>query len=374
MRFGLGSSLMLDNVYFSYDHGDQDHGQLWWYDEYNLNLGEAISPAQSKNGYQDFQNDLWWRDYEKGIALVNSDSKIQKVELGAEYEKLLGTQDTQINDGSIVSSVSIPARDGLLMLKTTQTVNSIPFNNGDFLRFYFLNGSRARNGYFSFDEEFSGGEQIYRGNLNGEGEDELILVRGYKFDIFDSLGRIWQSFYPFGGGFRGEMRVSVGRLYGSPNDQIVLSSNQNGEIYLMNYHGKIIVRDFYPLGKGYQGGFTSAIRRIPGKFFGEVVLGTADGRVLILDHELKNIKRSFRPYAGYYGKIEVAAGNLDGKDGDEIVVSDDLGIKQIKVFSVEEDLVSEFDLDLFFGAKNRSLYASDVNFDGKDEIVVLDGV
>ena len=49
--------------YFSFDYGDKNHGQLWWYDEYDVNLGKPLFPAYN---IQDKTNDkfkpgLWRR-------------------------------------------------------------------------------------------------------------------------------------------------------------------------------------------------------------------------------------------------------------------------------------------------------------------------
>ena len=45
MRFGLAFTLMSDG-YFSHELGDTDHGQDWWYDELDFELGEPLGPAQ----------------------------------------------------------------------------------------------------------------------------------------------------------------------------------------------------------------------------------------------------------------------------------------------------------------------------------------
>jgi hypothetical protein len=44
VRFGLGVTLMNDG-YFAYEFGDTDHGQDWWYDELDQDLGQACGPA-----------------------------------------------------------------------------------------------------------------------------------------------------------------------------------------------------------------------------------------------------------------------------------------------------------------------------------------
>jgi hypothetical protein len=45
MRFGLASAL-LGNAYFSYDYGDKNHGQNWWFDEYSIDLGQPVGEAK----------------------------------------------------------------------------------------------------------------------------------------------------------------------------------------------------------------------------------------------------------------------------------------------------------------------------------------
>jgi hypothetical protein len=58
------------------------------------------------------------RDYSAGIALVNPTDKSAGIPLGAVYRKLSGTQDSIINDGSYVSTVEVPSKDGIILLKT----------------------------------------------------------------------------------------------------------------------------------------------------------------------------------------------------------------------------------------------------------------
>lgn len=45
MRFGLAMTLM-NNGFFIHDFGDVSSQVAWWYDEYNFNLGQPVTPAQ----------------------------------------------------------------------------------------------------------------------------------------------------------------------------------------------------------------------------------------------------------------------------------------------------------------------------------------
>jgi len=77
MRFGLTSTLLGDG-YYSFDSGDQSHAQTWWYDEYDTDLGAPVGGAISLAGYDNFKSDVWKREYENGLAVVNTTSKITK--------------------------------------------------------------------------------------------------------------------------------------------------------------------------------------------------------------------------------------------------------------------------------------------------------
>ncbi len=63
MRLGLVLSLLTDNTYFAHDFGPRDHGQAWWFDEYDVELGEPLSPY-----YQ--EGEAYYREFEKGVVVA----------------------------------------------------------------------------------------------------------------------------------------------------------------------------------------------------------------------------------------------------------------------------------------------------------------
>jgi hypothetical protein len=84
MRFGLAFTLM-DDGYFSHELGDTDHGQDWWYDELDFQLGQPRGPAQrvvlrqgaageliANGGFEQDWKDSWrlWFDTAHGCAAM----------------------------------------------------------------------------------------------------------------------------------------------------------------------------------------------------------------------------------------------------------------------------------------------------------------
>ena len=108
MRFGLASALLGDG-YYSFDFGGKNHSQTWWYDEYDVELGMPLGGAYQVGG-------IWRRDFEGGIVLVNPGSSAVEVDLGEAYRKIQGTQAPAINDGSLVTIVTIGSKDGLILV------------------------------------------------------------------------------------------------------------------------------------------------------------------------------------------------------------------------------------------------------------------
>jgi hypothetical protein len=117
VRWGLTLSLVA-SMYYMAPIPDPYNNPDPWYDEYwggSLNqrgyLGQATGPAVK------LPSGVWRRDFDKGIALNNSTGSTQTVSLGGTFRRLTGTQVVTVNNGSLVSSVTIPNQDGLILLR-----------------------------------------------------------------------------------------------------------------------------------------------------------------------------------------------------------------------------------------------------------------
>lgn len=66
-------------------------------------------------------SEVWRRDFENGIVLVNASESATTIDLGGSFRKIDGTQDRTVNDGSLVTSVTLPAKDGIVLLRETAT-------------------------------------------------------------------------------------------------------------------------------------------------------------------------------------------------------------------------------------------------------------
>jgi hypothetical protein len=374
MRYGLASTL-LKNGYFSFDHGDQAHNQTWWYDEYSVNLGTPTGEPVSVKGKSKYQEDaVWKREYTSGIALVNPTTKAQTVDLTGEYEKLIGTQDAKTNNGEIVERVNIPAKDGLLMLKTIQTIKNTVFKNGSFVRFFKSKGEKARTGFFVSEKGVLGSARVFVGDLNGDGEEEKVVVSGAKLEVKKSNGDSLWTTYPFGNTFKGEIFLAVGKLNPSDSARIAVANYPGDKVLVYSAEGKKI-KDLQPLGAKFKGGYSVAIGDIDSDGNGELVVGVGSGKtseVLMYTSKLDGIKKRFAPYGKTYTSgIEVALGDMQGDGLQEVVTISRNATPLVRVSTIGGKKLSEFRATGVLESQRLFLSTADVNTDGIDEIVLM---
>ena len=81
---------------FAYDFGPRDHGQAWWYDEYNVELGEPLGRY-----YQ--EGEAYYRELENGVVVAAPHSGTTVT---------LSTQHTDASSGDTASVFRVQSGDG----------------------------------------------------------------------------------------------------------------------------------------------------------------------------------------------------------------------------------------------------------------------
>lgn len=115
-RFGLCSCLMNNGFIYYSLNGNYD--DIAWLDEYDNAgagrgyLGYPIDGPQTAA----WSNGVYRRRFDKGWALLNPTGASVTVNLGQQMRKISGAQAPSINDGALVTSVTIGANDGIILL------------------------------------------------------------------------------------------------------------------------------------------------------------------------------------------------------------------------------------------------------------------
>jgi hypothetical protein len=371
MRFGLTSALLTDS-YFSFDYGDKNHGQLWWYDEYNVDLGEPIDTVHEVG----VQPGVWQREFARGAAVVNAGTTRAVVELGADYETIHGTVDKEVNSGAIVQSVTLPPADGRVLLKPLETLTDVVFKNGWFARFYTPTGARARNGFFAFSTARRAGARMIETDLNADTLKDVVIVHGARLLVYRHDGELLMDVYPYSANYTGDIRLAL--IPGTEGKQDILVAPGAGNaapLKRYSVYGDVLFSDIFPFGLTWRQGVSIAVGDVHSSPGLEIIIGSgaaAQGKVVVLTGDGKRVGE-WQPFPREtLHTLAVAVGQMTAEPQEEVVVGALTKTKMIlSIFSgLGKQLVKEV-TPLKQVPRELELGAYDVTFDGQDEVVVL---
>ncbi len=386
VRFGLTSALM-GNGYFGFDFGTQNHGQLWWYDEYDVYLGKPSgSPyLEARSTPAIIRDGVWRRDFQQGTVLVNSTDTLQEADLDGEFEKIRGIQDGIINDGAIVSSVSLPPSDGIILLRPLSSIFNASFQNGSFARVFDGKGTVTRNGFFAYDATLRGSISIietprmpslkriiadsgiirstdahgiihsfkpflgWNGDLNialdTSDMDNLRIfvskeypsgdikkkkkgtIEPSSISVFSPSGTLYYHLYPLGKNYTGSLRFALGDLNADKSHELVVSAGAGTEpiIRILDTRGKLLSGGFLAYQKTFRGGVFVAIADTDGNGYGKIITSPGSGGtplVRLFDNKARALNPGFLAFsAANKGGVRVINSDIDNDGKDEIIAT-----------------------------------------------------
>lgn len=399
MRFSLGSTLLGDG-YFSFDFGDQNHGQLWWYDEYDVDLGKAISSPVNildKNN-KNWKSGVWRRDFENGIIVVNStDENKNYVFTDEAFAKINGSQDRLVNNGSRINMVSLMGRDAVVLLgkaKASQDFSLPPveavklkgesffslikdssFQNGIFVRAFNNQANQVRDGFFAYGDKYPAGAQVIISDINADGQEETLVNINGTISIYKN-NLVLRTFRPYEGKFKGDISMAVADLNGDATKEIVTGAGAGGgpHVRVFDINGRALIGGFFAYDRNFRGGVNVAVIDLNGDDTQEIVTAPGKGggpQIRIFTKDGRPLTGGFFAYdKDFRGGVSLAVGNVDGQGDKEIVVAPGPGSgPELRIFSKDGRLVKKFyayDRDMVSGLK---VSVSDINNDGRAEIL-----
>lgn len=375
MRFGLSSTLMGDG-FFQFDYGDTDHGQTWMYDEYGAYLGKPVGEARNLSGQSNPVKDgIWRRDFQHGTVLVNSTNESRTVDLDADFERLHGTQDSAVNNGEISSIITIPAKDGVILLRPLERVSEAAYKNGAFTRVLTNTGAVHRNGFFAYDERQKGGLDLAEFTRTGSSSKTTIVAKGNRLESYDSQGRLMRSVAPFGESWSRGLTFGFGKAGG--RSYVVVGAGKGGAPYVRIYDENLepVSQAFLAYSERFTGGVNVAVGDIDGDGRPDIVSGAGPGggphvRVFGADG---TVKLQFFAYdQRFRGGVYVAMGDVDGDKAQEIVTGPGFGGgPHVRVWNARAQVKNQF---FAFDSKKRGgarVSVGDIDGDGNFEILAI---
>ncbi len=121
MRYGL-TTCLLDDGYFSYTDESVGYSSVVWFDEYDIALGNPIDPPPT----QPWQNGVYRREFESGLVLANPSVFSKTVIIEEGFQRIKGVQAPDVNNGALVSSITLAGKDGIILTKTLKKDSEPP--------------------------------------------------------------------------------------------------------------------------------------------------------------------------------------------------------------------------------------------------------
>ncbi len=221
--------------------------------------------------------------------------------------------------------------------------------------------------FFAYGAGFAGGVFVAAGDMNGDGRDDIITgagagAAGGHVKVFDGrTGAEVRSFFALDPSFSGGVTVAGGDVNGDGQADIVVGAGPGApgghvKVFDGRTHAELASFFAYP---GFTGGVFVAAGDVNGDGRADIVTGadadqqTAGGHVKVFDGATGAEFRSFFAYdANFTGGVRVAAGDVNGDGRADIVTGAGPGAAggHVKVFDglTGSELSSFFSFDPSF--------------------------
>jgi hypothetical protein len=214
--------------------------------------------------------------------------------------------------------------DGLLEIITAQNEKG-----NTQIRVFDRFGNMLYN-FFAFDEKVTGGVNITVGDINLDGQKEIIVAAGYGQEpvvkIFSNYSNFLTSFYAYEKSFNGGVNVLAADLNNDKKDEIITAPALNKEPLIRIYDDQAkVISEFLAEGKNFHGGINLTTNDIENDNKVEIITSPGYGggaHVRVFDN--LGFEKSYLNstiYPDYKGGISIAVADLNNNQQKQIIAS-----------------------------------------------------
>ena len=248
------------------------------------------------------------------------------------------------------------------------------------VKIYREDGSLV-NSFLAYDESFLGGVAVGAGDFDGDGKGEVVTSpaegAAAEIKIFDGYGQpeLSEGFLAFDKDWEFGANVAAGDIDGDGQDEIIVGSGpgQDLEIKVFNNLGVTLLK-INPTGINRWSGVHVAAGNILTGDGEEIVAAPGWGsvpEVQIFGADGKFIRKFLGYSEGFRGGVNVAVGNVDEDSQEEIVLGAGFtGGPHVRIFSGEGNLKDQF-FSFDKNLRSGTLVGVGKLSDGKNKIVAM---
>jgi len=219
---------------------------------------------------------------------------------------------------------------------------------GPHVRIFRQDGT-AIGGFMAYTTTFRGGVSIAAGDLDGDGKSEIVTGAGPgggpHVRIFRQDGTAIGGFMAFPTTFRGGVNVAVGDIDGNGKGDIIVVPGNGLEPMIKIFDAKgNLNTQFLAFEKEYKSGLRVAAGDTDGDKISEIaVTKISSGGEVRIYGQYVTLKLQFSPFTSLVGGVTLALGDLDGDKVSEIIVGAGSGSgPQVKIYNNKGFLRKEF--------------------------------
>ena len=204
--------------------------------------------------------------------------------------------------------------------------------------------------FFAYDKKFRGGVSIASGDVDGDGDEEIITVPGPGggpyVRIFDQTGVLKFQFVAGESSYRGGLRVAVGDVNGDSSADILVTPLRGSrrDVKAFRADGSLIFR-FIPYPRAAVSEISLAIGDVNGDGSIEIVTAPARGAAPVKVFSSAGVPQaSFYPYGkGFRGGVSLAVGDMNQDHVDDIATAPmSGGGPHVRMFHGDGTILSQF--------------------------------
>ncbi|HCM68206.1 MAG TPA: hypothetical protein DIS62_04395 [Candidatus Kerfeldbacteria bacterium] len=204
-------------------------------------------------------------------------------------------------------------------------------SGGPHVQIFNKNCQRISPGFFALDGKFKGGIYVTTGDINGDGDDEIIVTAGRgggpHVVVYNKVGDMIANFFAYGSSFRNGIKAAAVDINGDGQDEIVTSPEYGFphiQIFQISNGGAHRLNPgFFAFASTYGGGASVTGADVDGDGIDEIVVGVghdATSLIRVFNQDGSYLRSQYYAYAeGFTGGVNLAAGDLDLDGKDEVL-------------------------------------------------------